>query len=364
MKIRHIETIPVRVPLRPSRIIRGSGGTHAVSPFLLVRVHTDEGLIGLGEVSCTPRWSGEDQVTAAHLIKEYFEPLWVGQDPLNIEALTRKLRSGAAGNFFTKAALEMALWDLAGKAATMPVYQLLGGAVRDSVATKFSVSGAPPEQAAEIAKWAVAEGFTAMKVKVGVSAEDANRVIAVREATGIVPGVDANGGWDAVTAMRTVAKMGEIWFLEQPVAPGSVTRLAQVKRGVNVPVVADESLYTVDDALQLIEGKACDVFSIYVGKSGGIGTARKIAAIADAAGVPCTIGSNLELGVASAAMIHLAIATPAVSWPCDILTPFFYEDDILTEPLDIRAGIAYAPQKPGLGVELDDDKLKRYRVDR
>ena len=345
-------------------MIRASLGTHAVSPFLLVRVHTDDGLVGLGEVSCTPRWSGEDQVTAAHLIAAYFEPLWIGEDARNVEALTRKLRLGAAGNPFTKAALEMALWDLLGKVAGLPVYRLLGGAVRDSVETKFSVSGVPPAEAADLASWARGEGFTSMKVKVGVGPEDVERVNAVREAADVIPGVDANGGWDVVTAVRMVLRMGEIAFVEQPVSPGDATRMAQVKRGVRVPIVADESLYTADDAMQLIQAKAADVFSIYVGKSGGIANARRIAAIADAAGVPCTIGSNLELGVASAAMLHLAVATPAITWPCDILTPFFYEDDVLREPLDIRAGIAFVPERPGLGVELDEEKIARYRVDR
>lgn len=364
MKIRRIETIPVRVPLRPQRMIRASLGTHAVSPFLLVRVHTEDGLVGLGEVSCTPRWSGEDQVTAAHLIAAYFEPLWIGEDARNVEPLTRKLRLGAAGNPFTKAGLEMALWDLLGKAAGLPVYRLLGGAVRDRVATKFSVSGLAPAEAADLAKWARSEGFAYMKVKVGIGQEDAERVTAVREATGVIPGVDANGGWDVVTAVQMASNMGEIAFLEQPVAPGDPQRMAQVKRGVNVPVVADESLCTSADALQLIRAQAADVFSIYVGKSGGIANARRIAAVAEAAGVPCAIGSNLELGVASAAMLHLAVATPAVTWPCDILTPFFYEDDVLREPLDIRAGVAFPPERPGLGVELDEEKIARYRVDR
>jgi L-alanine-DL-glutamate epimerase-like enolase superfamily enzyme len=363
MKIRRIETIPIRVPLRPRSIIRGSMGAHSVSPFLLVRVHTDEGLVGLGEVSCTPRWSGEDQVTAAHLIHTYFEPLWIGEDPRNVEALSRKLRLGAAGNPFTKAALEMALWDLLGKSAGLPVYRLLGGAVRPSVATKFSVSGVAPDEAADIARRARAQGFTAMKVKVGVGPDDVKRVEAVRAATGLIPGVDANGGWDVVTAMQTVVRMGEIAFVEQPVAPGDASRMAQVKRSLSVPLVADESLYTAEDALQLIHAQAADVFSIYIGKSGGIANARRIAAIAEAAGIPCTIGSNLELGVGSAAMLHVAVSTPAVTWPCDILTPFFYEDDVLQEQLIIRAGIAFAPDKPGLGVELDEEKLKRYRVD-
>ncbi|MEO7650636.1 MAG: enolase C-terminal domain-like protein [Bryobacteraceae bacterium] len=363
MRIRSIETIPIRVPLHQGRAIRGSAGAHTVSPFLLVKVHTDEGLIGLGEVSCTPRWSGEDQVTAAHLIHAYFEPLWAGEDPRNVDALSRKLRLGAAGNFFTKAALEMALWDILGKVAGLPVYRLLGGAVRDHIPTKFSVSGVEPEQAAEIAGWAWEQGFRAMKVKVGTG-EDVKRVEAVRNAVPLIPGVDANGGWDVPTALDRVARMGEIAFVEQPVPPGDIARMAAVKRAVRVPVVADESLYTPQDALALLSGQAADVFSIYVGKSGGIGNARQIAAIAEAAGIPCAIGSNLELGVGSAAMLHLAAATAAVTWPCDILTPFFYEDDILAVPLDIRGGVAFVPDGPGLGVSLDAEKIERFRVDK
>src|SRR5215472_5156896 len=142
MKITHIETIPIRVPLKPEFVIRsGRGGEHTVSPFLVVKVLTDDGVVGLGEASCTPRWSGEDQVTGAHLIRTYLEPLLVGEDPCGVERLTQKFRLAFATNYFTKAAVEMALWDIAGKAAGKPVHDLLGGKVREFVITKWSVSG-------------------------------------------------------------------------------------------------------------------------------------------------------------------------------------------------------------------------------
>ena len=119
MKIAKIETIPIRVPLTPELVIRsGRGGAHTVSPFLLVRIHTDEGIIGVGEASCTPRWSGEDQVTGAHLIRTYLEPLLLGEDPTQMEQVTAKFRLAFAANYFTKSAVEMALWDIAGKVAT------------------------------------------------------------------------------------------------------------------------------------------------------------------------------------------------------------------------------------------------------
>jgi len=366
MVIAAIETVPVRVPIHERLAIRGKGGTHSVSPFLLVKIHTDEGVTGLGEVSCTPRWSGEDQVTSAHFIATIFEPLLRGEDPRQIDALTVRMRNALFGHPFTKAALEMALWDIAGKCAGLPVFSLLGGPVRESVPTKWSISGAEPKRAAEIAVWAVEQGFRAMKVKVGVEdAQDIARVREVRAAVGggIRLGIDANGGWTAPHAIEMIRRLAEfdLWFAEQPVPPGDPEWLAEVRRSAGVPIIADESVYTETDAAVLVRSGAADVFSIYVGKSAGIGPARRIAAAAEAARLGCTIGSNLEMGIGSAAMIHLALAAP-IDWPCDIIGPFFYTDELLTTPLLIRGGDARAPDGPGLGVELDEEKVQRYRV--
>lgn len=371
MKITRIETIPIKVPIKPELAIRsGRGGSHTVSPFLLVKVHTDEGIVGLGEASCTPRWSGEDQVTAAHFINHYLAPILVDEDPLQIETLTAKFRTAFAGNFFTKSAVEMALWDIAGKAAGKPVYELLGGKVRDFVPTKWSVSGVEPAKAAEIAKWAVAQGFRAMKVKVGIDPDgDVARVKAVRKAIGpeIKLGVDANGGWSPEVAVKTIQRLCEfgIYFAEQPVSPEDVSEMAKVRKQIKIPVIADESIYTLQDAKTLAQLGVADVFSIYVGKAGGIAPAKKIAKFADSEGLKCTVGSNLESGVGSAAMIHLAMAARGIdaeTFPCDIIGPFFYEHDLLAERLPISGGKALANSKPGLGVELDPDQVDRYRV--
>lgn len=370
MKITRIETIPVQIPINPHRAIRGGRGAHTVSPFLLVKLHTDEDIIGLGEVSCTPGWSGEDQVTAAHIIRTRLEPLLVGQNPTEIERLSLAIQRGVANNPFTKSGIEMALWDILGKVAGLPVYRLLGGPVRDFVTTKFSISGQPPEHAADIATWAVEQGFKAMKVKVGVDPEsDVARVRAVRKAIGpnIRLGVDANGGWSPRVAIQTIRRLMEfnIYFAEQPVPPLDVSWLADVRSHIAIPVMADESVYTLQDAMAVVRAGAADVLSIYVGKGGGIGPARKVAAVAEAAGLTCTVGSNLEMGIAAAAMIHLAMATPGIGaeeFPCDILSPFLYEGDFLAEPLLIKAGEARPFEKPGLGVALDEDKLRHYTV--
>ncbi|MDB5522287.1 MAG: hypothetical protein JWM58_50 [Rhizobium sp.] len=370
MKITRIETLPVLVPINPKVAIRSSRGIHTVSPFLFLKLHTDEGVIGLGEVSGTLEWSGEDHVTAVHIIRSCFEPLLVGRNPLEIEKRSTELQECVAGNPFTKAGIEMALWDILGKAAGLPLYRLLGGPVREQVPLKFSVSGLAPDAAAEIAAWAVEQGFKTLKVKVGTDPEqDVARVKAVRSAVGpgIRLGIDANGGWSPRTAIATIRRLYEynVYFAEQPVKPHDPTWMADVRKNIEIPVLADESVNTLHDAMALVRAGAADVFSIYVGKGAGIGTARKIAVVAEAAGLGCTVGSNLELGVASAAMIHLAMATPGVhaeDFPCDILCPFLYEHDLLVEPLDIRDGRACPSERPGLGVELDDTQVARFLV--
>jgi L-alanine-DL-glutamate epimerase-like enolase superfamily enzyme len=371
MEITRIECIPVRVPIRAEFQITGAIGSHTESPFVILRIHTDEGITGLGEVSCTPIWSGEDAATATHLIGAYLEPALQGEDPRDIERLTIKMRRALAANPFTKSGVEIALWDILGKSLHAPVHQLLGGRVRDRVPIKMSVSGTTPDRAAELARFAVAQGLTALKVKTGIEAEgDIARVQAVRAAVGAQfrMGIDANGGWSPRVAIQTIRRLAaecNIYFAEQPVAPLDLQWLADVRRNVPVPVMADESCYTLQDAMAIARAGAADILSIYVGKGGGMGPARKIAAVAEAAGLTCTVGSNLELGIASAAMAHLAAACPGIGaeeFPCDILGPLAYEDDLLADKMEFRAGAITPPSGPGLGVTLDEDRLQHYRV--
>jgi L-alanine-DL-glutamate epimerase-like enolase superfamily enzyme len=391
MKISRFETIPVRVPIKPGLAIRsGRGGAHLESPFLLVKVYTDDGIVGLGEASCTPRWSGEDQVTAAHYINDYFAPLLVGESVDDLDRVRAKFSSAVAGNYFTKASVDMALWDIVGKSQSKPVWEIAGsreqGARREAsdsslgtpwvascfVPTKWSVSGIEPAKAAEIAAWAVEQGFRAMKVKVGIDPQsDFARTRAVRAAVGaqVKLGVDANGGWRTPqTAIETINRLVEecdIYFAEQPVPAGDHEALAEVRRNVSVPIIADESIWTLEDAKMLARANAVDVFSIYIGKAGGIAPALEIARFAQSVGIKCTVGSNLELGVGSAAMAHVAISSVGVdseSYPCDIIGPLFYEDDVLKEPLPISGGSAGVHNRPGLGVQLDDEKVEQYRV--
>ncbi|MEN8115294.1 MAG: mandelate racemase/muconate lactonizing enzyme family protein, partial [Actinomycetota bacterium] len=306
MKITSIETIPVIVPIDQTKAIVGGGGAHLESPFLLLRVHTDEGLIGLGEVSGTMGWSGEDQVTAAHIVHSYIEPVLIGRNPLDIRRHAAAMRGVVTGHAFTRAGIEIALWDLLGKAAGLPVYQLLGGRVRDEIPTVFPITGKEPALAAEIALWAVEQGFGTVKVKVGLDPdEDVERVRAVRTAVGdgVKVAADANGGWTTRAAIQTIPRLEDlgIVYMEQPVRPLDVQRLAEVRAQVSVPIVADESVFSPEDAMAVVRAGAADVLSAYVGKAGGITGAATIATIAEASGLGCTVGNNLELGIGDAA---------------------------------------------------------------
>ena len=369
MRITAIEAIPVTVPITPELVIRGARGVHDESPFVIVRVHTDEGITGLGEVSCTPIWSGEDQVTAVHFIETLLVPALVGRSPLEIEPVRRTMQRVLAANPFTKAAIETACWDILGKVAGLPLYRLWGGPVRDRVPIKFSLSGIEPERVTRVAEWALAQGFRAMKVKVGGDPDtDVRRYRAVRAVVGpdVRLGADANGGWTVRQAVDTVRRLEEdgLWFIEQPVPPGDPTRLAEVRAATHTPLLADESVATPEDALALIRAGAADALSAYVGMGAGPEAVRRIGAVAQAGGIGCTLGSNLELGIASAAMTHLAAATHDLTceaWPPDILGPLCYEADVLREPLDIRNGSVGLPTAPGLGVELDEAVVARYR---
>ncbi len=370
MKITSIEVIPVIVPMDPARVITSARGTHARSPFGIVVVNTDEGLVGLGEVSGTHLWSGEDGSTAAHIVDSYLAPALTGLDPTRVLAVSEVLNGAVAGHYFTKAGVEMALWDLVGKVHDMPVHELFGGPVRPRARTKFSVTGATLERSATAAGWAKDQGFTTMKVKLAVGGHEADlaRFATVREAVGdeVTVGVDANGGWTRDQVNRAIPPLLDLGmaFLEQPLTAADLEGMAELRRGLPVPLVADESNGTPAEAAAIIRAGAADILSVYVGMSGGLAPARAIASMAHAAGLGWMIGSNLELGIATSAHIQLALSVPGLAVdivPCDIISRFYYLDDVVKGELPVEAGYVGPTTGPGLGVELDQAAIERHR---
>jgi len=371
MKITRLETIPVCVPLKPGLSTKTAHGEHVDSPYVIVRIHTDAGLVGIGEATLAPRWSGETSPGAVAVIHGLLAPLLVGTDPLNITSARHRISSAIRHNPFTKAAIEMALWDLAGKHYGVPCYSLLGGQTRRELPIKLVIGGFTPEKTADLTTTFLDWGVSCLKVKVGLDETgDLERVRLVRKLAGpdVPIGIDANQGWNLATARRMLPLLEEcnLLFAEQPIAGDDPTDFTTLRKETSIPLMADESLFTVQDARRLLAEPGVDLLAVYPGKHGGLGPAQQICNLATAAGKSCSIGSNLELGVGTAAMLHLATALPGIAserFPGDFIGPFYHVSDLLTEPLMLGPPFAIAPDGPGLGVTLDEDKLQRYRDD-
>ena len=367
---RKLEPIPVRVPLKAGMVTKTAHGDHHTSDYVIVRLYTDQGIVGLGEATVSALWSGETSKSCVAALNDLIGPALIGTDPTQISTCRKMMDFLIKLNPFTKAAVEMALWDIAGKAQGVPVYQLLGGKCFDIIPTKMMIGAFGLPHVRALAEQFLSWGVRCLKVKVGLDlAGDLARVQAVRDVSGpdIPITIDANCGWNVTTARIALDRLRPLRILiaEQPIAPGDNEAMASL-RSTGIPIMADESVFTLADAWNVLRAHAADVVSIYPGKNGGIAAAIEIAHVAQAAGVPCHIGSNLELGIGSAAMLHLASAVLNIdseTYPADILGPHYHEADLLSQPLVLDPHGAKVPEGPGLGVILDEDQLKRFRVD-
>ncbi len=274
MKITGVKAHSVAIPFT-APILSAMGVSYPARMRTIIELHTDEGLSGLGESGYSPLATFKGTPQAAHF-EGPIKDLIVGEDPFDSEWIRRKLRYSNEES----AAVEMACWDLMGKQAGKPVYELLGGAVRPlAVRSRYSMGAYPPERAAARATELVELGFTTIKIKVGPNpAEDVQRVRAVRQAVGpqIALTIDANCGWDADTAVRCVNELVDcgLSLVEQPTPDGDYAAMARVRRETQVPVMADDMCFNLVHARELVRNAACDALSIYPGKQGGIGKAK------------------------------------------------------------------------------------------
>jgi L-alanine-DL-glutamate epimerase-like enolase superfamily enzyme len=385
VKISAIEAIPFRLPLR--RDFAWAGLSVRIGRFVLVRVETDEGLVGLGEAVPIAEWggdhnrrAGETQTTVVHVVLDLLRPVLLGEDPLDIERHLLRMDETVRGHSYAKAAVDIALHDILGKAAGLPLYKVLGGVYRASVPIAHMVGLMPLQEALEEGSAAVGDGVRALQVKGGVDPErDVALIGALRQRLGpdVSLRLDANQGYgsvsEAVRILRRIEPHG-LDFVEQPVS--GVRNLADVRRSVGIPVIADESCWDAQDALECAELRAADALSIYLAKAGGIAGARRVASVALAAGLRCDVNGSLESAVGNAANVHFALSTPAVSLPSVIpmtapagAAPYataghYFDDDICTRAFQVVDGALLPPEGPGLGVEIDEDKLEAFREDR
>ena len=351
----------------------------------ILALETDEGVVGWGEAPAIATWGGpngmyygEDAGTVSHVVRNYLFPAIDGQEPQQIGYLHSLMGGAIKGHPYAKAVVDVALYDIAGKAADMPVYELLGGKLRNSIPVCHSLGIMENDKAVSEAEQAVAEGIGAIKCKVGLDVKrDVDLVRRLREQLGpeTILRVDANEGYrtpqEAINAAEEMEPY-DVAFHEQPVA--GFEALATVAQRIKAPVMADESAWFPQDVLRLHELGAAQIISLYFTKPGGIYPALKVAAVADACGITCDIGGSIEMGIGVAANLHLGVSVDALRWAsvCPVpnvdgeapvtIAGIYYMDDIIKTPINYSEGHLHVPDGPGLGVEVDEDKLARYAV--
>lgn len=368
MKISRVRAIPVCCPRRRpfGAVARSALGPMAVSDYTIIIVETDAGISGVGEVSSVFKRRG---ALLRHDLENALAPAVIGEDPFRIAALGCRMDAALDGVEEARAGIEMALWDIVGKALGTPVYNLLGGKVRDRIPLSYSVPFGSPEQMAEFAKEKVDAGHRTIKVKVGNAPQtDIAAVRRVREAIGPVVKlrVDGNMAWpNAKHAIQMIRAMEpyDLELVEQPLPPHDLIGLAEVRRAIDVPLMADESIRNPRSAMDVIRHNAADIANVYVTEAGGLLAASQIFAMCEAASIPCMIGSMPELGIGTAAQIHLGVAMTNLGPDSDTCGVLYHEEDLLVTPLKIENGYAYPPEGPGLGVEIDMNVLERWQRD-
>jgi L-alanine-DL-glutamate epimerase-like enolase superfamily enzyme len=382
MKVVSVEAIPFALPVR--REFRWNGLLQALGQFVLVRVTTDNGLVGYGEAVPLPDWggdfgrrAGETRATVMSIVHGQLTPAIMGRDPSSIGEAVAAMERVVVGHTYAKCAVEMALHDLWGKALGQPLYRLLGGGVRDGVAVAHMVGLMSHDEAVAEATAAVSDGVQALQIKGGEDSErDVKLVRELRRRLGpkILLRLDANQGYgSAKRALGILSNFapGELDFIEQPVE--GLAQMAAARRGASIPVVADESCWTPKDALDVVQNEAADCISIYLAKAGGLRAAGGVAAIAQAANLACDVNGSIESGIGNAANVHFAISTsvvtlpavipisaPAGQHPCQVGGNYF-EDDIVTKAFPFRNGKMRPPEGPGLGFQIDEHKLEKFR---
>lgn len=342
-------SVPLRVPFKTA--LRQVNSVEDI----IVEIHTDTGEVGYGEAPPTGAITGDTTGAIIGAFQDHIIKTLVGRDVEDFENLTRDVQKCIVKNSSAKAAADIALWDLYGKKYGIPVYRMLG-ASRNQIITDLTISVNPPEEMARDAVNAVERGYDTLKVKVGIDPSlDVERLSAIRAAVGDKPRIriDANQAWSPKQAVKLLNQMQErgldIELVEQPVKAHDLEGLKYVTDRSYVPVLADESVFSVEDTLKIVQLQAADLINIKLMKCGGLTNALKIATLAEVSGVECMIGCMLEAKVSVNAAVHLACARQIIT-KVDLDGPVLCsEDPVLGGAVFNEKEITVADE-PGLGI--------------
>jgi muconate cycloisomerase len=364
--IRRVDAIPVALPLAKPVKMAAETVTHARN--VLVRIEAHDGTVGWGEAASAPTMTGDTIAGLVAAVREHLAPLLVGEDAWMRPALVKRLRVALYGNTGAHSAVEMALLDLAGRSAGVPVIDLIGGAVRREVAPMWLVGNATPDQDVAEAQARRACGIRFFKLKVAVKplAAEIATAIAVRKALGpdLAICADANCAFSHDASRRYLAATQEagLLFLEQPFAPEDMKGLAALARSAPIAIGADEGIHSLRDIEAHAAAGAVGV-SLKLIKLGGFAAALAAGAECKRLGLAVNIAAKMsESSLASAATVHLACAVENIDWGVS-LTHFYLAEDIVRQPLAMANGLVALPLGTGLGVDIDEAAVARLRAD-
>lgn len=370
IKIERIDTWIVDIPtIRPHVLSMTSISSQVM---MLVRMRFSDGSEGMGEGTTIGGLAyGDESPEGMKLaIDCYFAPLLLGRDAGEPAALMALLRSHIVGNHFAKNAIETALLDATARRAGLPLSALLGGRWQDSLPVLWTLASGETARDIEEAEAMIdARRHNVFKLKIGKRemANDVAHVAAIKKALGDRGSVrvDVNQAWDAISAHRGVQMLADAGadLIEQPLLRDDRRGMARLTATSPIAIMADEALRGPQDALEFVRDGAAHVFSLKPAQAGGLFAARDIAAIARAGQIGLYGGTMLEGGIGTAASAHLFATLPRMEWGTELFGPLLQTEEILAEPLAYGNFALTVPTGPGLGVELDMDKIDRFRRD-
>ncbi|WP_078408896.1 mandelate racemase/muconate lactonizing enzyme family protein [Priestia abyssalis] len=359
MIISKAEVYGIRLPLKKPFVV--SYASYDSIPSVIVKLTTDNGIVGYGEAVGDEHVTGESIHTVLAVLQHQLLPAVIGKNPFNIEQLHETMNAVTYRNPAAKAAVDIACYDLMGKASGQPVYNLLGGRLNKKLTYAKVLSIDEPENMADEAENAVAAGYSAIKVKIGNDMQDdLRRLQAIRDRIGYdVPvRADVNQGWKtcekAKTAL-TVLESFQLSWLEQPLYLEDIEGMALLRKLTRLPIMADESVQTPVDLQRIIQHKAADKINIKLMKSGGIYPSLALAKIAESAGLSCQVGSMVESSIGSAAGYHLAISKRVIE-STELTGPLLFSKDVGN--LEYAIPYVNLKEEPGLGLEVNEDTLR------
>jgi L-alanine-DL-glutamate epimerase-like enolase superfamily enzyme len=365
LKITRVEAIPFGIPIKG---FADAYTSFSSSNAVLVKIHASDGTVGYGEACAwEPEFYGETLESVTSSIETYIGPKIIGENPFDIHRILTKVDAAMARVTCAKEGIDLALFDLVGRVLDVPVTSLLHGRFRELIPIASEIGIDTPNAMAENARTVIRMGIPCVKIK-GSSdiEEDVRRVKAVRKAVGkkIKLRLDPNAHWDTSGTIWAMKELKEcnLEYLEQPVPGPDLNGMARIRRAIDIPLMADEGVWTPEDVLELARREAVDIINIKISKTGGLLKAKRVEAVADALGLPCVVGTEIEPGFSLAAKLHLAASMKHLHFACEFTELSLLEESVLKPNVEIEKGCVRVPKSPGLGFELNNEVLAKREI--